>query len=75
MNNEEKYLKDENGNFIKCAKQNCKNNALYMVWNDYDGNLPACEEHKVVLTQIVTLVQDKYYNITKYVRSSSQKEY
>lgn len=76
MNNKEiEYLKDENGNFIKCSKRNCKNKALYMVWNDYDGELPACKEHKISLTQIITLVQDKYHNITKYVRTSAQKEY
>lgn len=47
-----KFLKDEEGNIIKCY--DCQNPATCIIWNDFMGELPSCELHKASLSQIAS---------------------
>lgn len=47
MNNKEEYLKDENGNPIKCSCYDCNNYATILVDDKFSltGKTPVCKKH------------------------------
>lgn len=61
-------LRDENGNILECF--DCHKPATCIVWNDFMGEIPSCESHKVSLTQIASYIIHENGTFTKTLHAS-----
>ena len=66
-NKEIKYLKDENGNFIKCSCYNCNNYATDLVDDRFSltGKTPACKKHIHAFRPVMLTIDTDTYEVLK----------